>query len=145
MKNKSIMVTTRRSNPVQNETQEEARRPTQDDVRGEAESAGPEAKITQLSQQLAQAQKNVEDLLAQNALLIAAHTPPPLNHDAVEGTNPNGNPEESGERVEPRIEDRVEPINPVPPPQTDSERRLQQMVLDLGTKYDALSRTMDQK
>jgi hypothetical protein len=145
MKNKSIIVTTRRSNPVQNETQEEARRPTQDDVRGEAESAGPEARITQLSQQLAQAQKNVEDLLAQNALLIAAHTPPPLNHDAVEGTNPNGNPEESGERVEPRIEDRVEPINPVPPPQIDSERRLQQMVLDLGTKYDALSRTMDQK
>jgi hypothetical protein len=38
----------------------------------------------------------------------------------------------------------VEPINPVPPPQTDSERRLQQMVLDLGTKYDALSQTMDQ-
>jgi hypothetical protein len=139
------MVTTRRSNPVQNETQEEARRPNQDDVRGEAESAGPEARITQLSQQLGQAQKNVEDLLAQNALLIAAHTPPPLNHDAVEGTNPNGNPEESGERVEPRIEDRVEPINPVPPPPTDSERRLQQMVLDLGIKYDALSRTMDQK
>jgi hypothetical protein len=49
-KNKSIMVTTRRSNPVQNETQEEARRPTQDDVRGEAESAGPEARITQLIQ-----------------------------------------------------------------------------------------------
>jgi hypothetical protein len=44
------MVTTRRSNPVQNETQEEARRPTQDDVRGEAESAGPEARITQLIQ-----------------------------------------------------------------------------------------------
>jgi hypothetical protein len=65
-KNKSVMVTTRRSNPVQNETQEEARRPNlgQDDVRGEAESAGPEARITQLSQQLAQAQKNVEDLLA---------------------------------------------------------------------------------
>jgi len=39
----------------------------------------------------------------------------------------------------------VEPINPVPPPPTDSERRLQQMVLDLGIKYDALSRTMDQK
>jgi hypothetical protein len=86
------MVTTRRSNPVQNETQEEVRRPNQDNVHGEAESAGPEARITQLSQQLAQAQKNVEDLLAQNALLIAAHTPPPLNHDVVEGTNPNGNP-----------------------------------------------------
>jgi hypothetical protein len=85
----------------------------------------------------------VEDLLAQNALLIAAQTPPPLNHEAVEGTNPNGNPEESGERVEPHIEDRVEPINSVPPPPIDSERRLQQMVLDLGIKYDALSRTMD--
>jgi hypothetical protein len=96
---------------------------------------------------LAQAQKNVEDLLAQNALLIVAQTLPPLNHEAVEGTNPNGNPEELGERAEPRIEDRVEPINPVPTPPTDSERRLQQMVLDLGVKYDAdaLSRTMDQK
>jgi hypothetical protein len=85
----------------------------------------------------------VEDLLAQNSLLIAAQTPPPLNHDAVEGTNPNGNPKESGERVEPRIEDRVEPINPVPPPPTNSERRLQQMVLDLGIKYDELSRTIN--
>jgi hypothetical protein len=139
------MVTTRRSNPVQNETQEEVRHPNRDDVRGEAESAGLEARITQLSQQLAQAQKNVEDLLAQNALLIAAQTPPPLNHDAVEGTNPNGNPEGLGERAEPRIEDHVEPINPVPPAPTDSERRLQKMVLDLGAKYDALSRTMDQK
>jgi hypothetical protein len=94
------MVTTRRYNPVQDKTQEEARRPNlgRDDVCGEAESAGPEARITQLSQQLAQAQKNVEDLLAQNALLIAAQTPPPLNHDAVEGTNPNGNTEGSGER-----------------------------------------------
>jgi hypothetical protein len=39
----------------------------------------------------------------------------------------------------------VEPINPVPPPPTDAEKRLQQMVLDLDVKYDALSRTMDQK
>jgi hypothetical protein len=39
----------------------------------------------------------------------------------------------------------VEPINPVPLPPMDAERRLQQMVLDLDTKYDALSRTMDQK
>jgi hypothetical protein len=141
------MVTTRRSNPAQNETHEEERRPNlgQDDVRGEAESASPEARITQLSQQLAQAQKNVEDLLAQNALLITAQTPPPLNRDAVEETNPNGNPEGSGEKAEPRIEDREEPINPVPPPPTDAERRLHQMVLDLDAKYDALSRTMDQK
>lgn len=87
----------------------------------------------------------MEDLLAQNALLIAAQTPPPLNHDVVEGTNPNGNPEGSGERAEPWIEDHVEPINPIPPPPTDSKRRLQKMVLDLGAKYDALSRTMDQK
>jgi hypothetical protein len=29
--------------------------------------------------------------------------------------------------------------------QTEAEKRLQQMVLDLGAKYDALSRTMDQK
>jgi hypothetical protein len=46
------MVTTRRSNPVQDEIQEEARRPNlgRDDARGEAESAGPEARIIQLSQ-----------------------------------------------------------------------------------------------
>jgi hypothetical protein len=142
-----MMVTTRRSNPAQNETHEEEQRPNlgRDDASREAESTGLEARIIQLSQQLAQAQKNVEDLLAQNALMIAAQTPPPLNHDAVEGTNPNGNPEGSGERAEPRIEDRVEPINPVPLPPTDAERRLQQMVLDLDAKYDALSRTMDQK
>jgi hypothetical protein len=83
----------------------------------------------------------VEDLLAQNALLIAAQTPPPFNHDAVEGTNPDGNPEGSGERVVPQNEDHVEPINPVPP--TDSEQRLQKMVLDLGAKYDALSKTIE--
>jgi hypothetical protein len=141
------MVTTRRSNPVQDEIQEEVRRPNlgRDDACGEAEFAGLEARITQLSQQLAQAQKNVEDLLAQNALLIAAQTPPALNHDAVEGTNPNGNLEGLGERAESRIEDRMELINPVPPPPTNAERRLQQMVLDLDAKYDALSRTMDQK
>lgn len=112
------MVTTRCSNPVQDEIQEEVRRLNlgRDDARGKAESAGPKARITQLSQQLAQAQKNVEDLLAQNALLIAAQTPPSLNHDAVEGTNPNGNPEGSGEKAELQVEDRVEPINPVPPP-----------------------------
>jgi hypothetical protein len=137
------MVTTRRSNPVQNETQGEVQPTNRDDVRGEAESAGPEARITQLSQQLSQAQKNVEDLVAQKALLIAAQTPPPLNHDAVEGTNPDGNPEGSGERAVQRNEDHMEPANPVPP--TDSERRLQRMVLDLGAKYDALSRTIDQK
>jgi hypothetical protein len=137
------MVTTRRSNPVQNETQEEVRPTNRDDIHGEAESAGPEARITQLSQQLAQAQKNVEDLLAQNALLTAAQTPPPFNHEAVEGTNPDGNPEGPGEKAVPRNEDHVVPINPVPP--TDSEKRLQKMVLDLGTKYDALLRTIDQK
>jgi hypothetical protein len=141
------MVTTRRSNPVQNETHEEEQCPNlgRDDVRGEAESAGLEARITQLRQQLVQAQKNVEDLLAQNALLIAAQTPPPLNHDAVEGTNPNGNPEGLGEKAEPRVEDHAEPIKHVPPPTTDVEKWLQQMVLDLSAKYDALSRTVDQK
>jgi hypothetical protein len=140
---KSVMVTTRRSNPVQNETQGEVQPTNRDDVRGEAESAGPEARITQLSQQLAQPQKNVEDLLAQNALLTAAQTPPPFNHEVVEGTNPDGNPEGQGEKAVPRNEDHVLPVNPVPP--TDSEKRLQKMVLDLGAKYDALSRTIDQK
>jgi hypothetical protein len=140
---KSVMVTTRRSNPVQNETQGEVQPTNRDDVPGEAESAGLEARITQLSQQLAQEQKNVEDVLAQNALLTAAQTPPPFNHEAVEGTNPDGNPEGQGEKAVPRNEDHVVPVNPVPP--TDSEKRLQKMVLDLGAKYDALSRTIDQK
>jgi hypothetical protein len=46
------MVTTHRTNPGQNNTHEEV------------ESPGPEARIANLNQQLAQAQKNVEDLLA---------------------------------------------------------------------------------
>jgi hypothetical protein len=143
-KNKSAMVTTRRSKSIQNDApQNEAPPTSRDDVRGEAESAGPEARITQLSQQLAQAQKNVEDLLAQNALLTAAQTPPPFNHDAGEGTNLGGNPEGSGEKAGPRNEDHGEPINSVPP--TDAERRLQKMVQDLGAKYDVLSKTIDQK
>jgi hypothetical protein len=137
------MVTRRRSKSIQNNAREEVPPTSRDDVRGEAESAGPEARITQLSQQLAQAQKNVEDLLAQNALLLAAQTPPPFNHDVVEGTNLGGNPEGPGEKAGPRNEDHGEPINPVPP--TESERRLQKMVQDLGTKYDALSKTIDQK
>jgi hypothetical protein len=132
------MVTTRRSKSIQNE----ALLTSRDDARGEAESAGPEARITQLSQQLAQAQKNVEDLLAQNAVLLAAQTPPSFNHDAVDGTNPEGNPKGSGER-DGRNENHGEPINPVPP--TEAERRLQKMVQDLGAKYDVLSKTIDQK
>jgi hypothetical protein len=132
------MVTTRRSKSIQNE----ALRANRDDARGEAESAGPEARIAQLSQQLAQAQKNVEDLLAQNAVFLAARTPPSFNHDAADGTNLEGNPEGSGER-EGRNENHGEPINPVPP--TEAERRLQKMVQDLGAKYDVLSKTIDQK
>jgi hypothetical protein len=51
------MVTTRRSKTVQDNAHEEAQRPNQgrDDAREEAESAGPEDRIAQLSQQLAQA------------------------------------------------------------------------------------------
>jgi hypothetical protein len=56
-KKKSVMVNTRRTNPVQNNTHEEA------------ESISLEARIANLNHQLAQAQKNVEDLLAQNAVL----------------------------------------------------------------------------
>ncbi len=76
------MVTTRRSNTVQDNVHEEARRPNpgRDDAHEIAESAGPEDRIAKLSQQLAQAQKNVEDLLAQNALLHAARTPQPISH-----------------------------------------------------------------
>jgi hypothetical protein len=89
--------------------------------------------------------------LVRNALLQAARTPPPLqplereenNHDADGGVIPN--PEGSRERAEPRIENNVIPAGPAPPPPMESERRLQQMVLDLDAKYDILSRTMDQK
>jgi hypothetical protein len=125
------MVTTRRSKPIQ----DEALSTSQGDVRGEVESAGLEVRITQLSQQLIQAQKNVEDLLAQNAVLLAGRTPPPSNHGAVNGTNPEG----SGERAE----DHGNPVDPAPP--TEAERRLQKMVQDLGAKYDVLSKTMDQQ
>jgi hypothetical protein len=67
-KNKSVMVNTRRANPGQNNTHVEEGSP------------GPEAKIANLNRQLAQTQKNVEDLLAQNALLQAARTPAPSQH-----------------------------------------------------------------
>jgi hypothetical protein len=59
------MVATCHTNPSQNNTHEEA------------ESIGPEARIANMNQQLAQAHKNMEDLLAQNALLQAARTPAP--------------------------------------------------------------------
>jgi hypothetical protein len=65
------MVNTRHTNLGQNNIQEDV------------ESIGPEARIANLNQQLAQAQKNVEDLLAQNAVLLAARTPAPSQH--VEG------------------------------------------------------------
>jgi hypothetical protein len=67
-KNKSVMVNTHRANPGQNNTHEEEG------------SLGPEARIANLNQQLAQAQKNVEDLLAHNALLQAARSPAPSQH-----------------------------------------------------------------
>jgi hypothetical protein len=54
------MMNTRRTNLSQNNTHEEA------------ESIGSEARIANLNQQLAQAQKNVENLLAQNVVLQAA-------------------------------------------------------------------------
>jgi hypothetical protein len=81
-KKKSVMVTTQRTNPGQNNTHEEARRtnPNQNDTHEEAESINPEVRIANLNQQLAQAQKNVEDLLAQNALLQAVRTPAPSQH-----------------------------------------------------------------
>jgi hypothetical protein len=92
----------------------------------------------------------VEDLLAQNALLHAARKPPPIPHLEREENNPDTearveHQEGSGERAKPRAENNVMPANPTPPPQTEAEKRLQQMVLDLGAKYYALSRTMDQK
>jgi len=88
--------------------------------------------------------------LAQNALLHAARTPPPIPHLEREENNPYAkarveHTEGSGERTEPRAENNVIPTNLAPPQQTEAKKRLQQMVLDLGAKYDALSRTMDQK
>jgi hypothetical protein len=62
------MVNTRRANLGQNNTHEEEGSP------------GPEARIANLNQQLAQSQKNVEDLLAQNALLQVARMPTPSQH-----------------------------------------------------------------
>jgi hypothetical protein len=62
------MVRTRCTNLGQNNTNEEA------------ESICPEARIANLNQQLAQAQNNVEDLLAQNAVLQVARTPALSQH-----------------------------------------------------------------
>jgi len=165
------MVTTRRSKSILNEVPPISR----DDARGEAESADPEARITQLSQQLAQAQKNVEDLLAQNAVLLAARTPPP-NHDVADGTNHEGSGERNGrnenhdgrnenhdgrnenhdgrnenhdgqnENHEERAGRNENRGEPINPvPPTEAERRLQKMVQDLGAKYDMLSKTIDQR
>jgi adenylyl- and sulfurtransferase ThiI len=58
-KKKYVMVATRRT--CLNNTHEKV------------ESIGPKAIIANLNQQLAQTQKNVEDLLAQNALLQLEH------------------------------------------------------------------------
>jgi hypothetical protein len=76
------MVTTRRTNLGQNNTHEEAQRtnPDQNETHEEAKSINPEVRIANLNQQLAQAQKNVEDLLAQNALLQAVRMPIPSQH-----------------------------------------------------------------
>jgi hypothetical protein len=52
LQKKSIMVNTHHTNSGQNNTHEEA------------DFIGPEARIANLNQQLAQAHKNVEDLLA---------------------------------------------------------------------------------
>ncbi|XP_062171075.1 uncharacterized protein LOC133876849 [Alnus glutinosa] len=108
------MVNTRHTNLGQNNIQEDV------------ESIGPEARIANLNQQLAQAQKNVEDLLAQNAVLLAARTPAPSQH--VEGGDNSRMKED-----------------PPPPPSTEAERRLQRMVQDLGAKYDVLSKTVAEK
>lgn len=86
----------------------------------------------------------LEDLLAQNDLLYAARTPPPIPHLEREENNPDvearvEHPEGSGERAKPRAENNVMLAKPTPPPQTEAEKRLQQMVLDLGAKYYALS------
>jgi hypothetical protein len=62
------VVNTHHANSGQNNTHEEEGSP------------GPEARIANLNQQLPQAQKNVEDLLPQNALLQAARTPAPSQH-----------------------------------------------------------------
>jgi hypothetical protein len=133
-----VMVNTSRTNPGQNNTHEDI------------ESIGPEARIANLNQQLAQAQKNVEDLLAQNAVLQAARTPAPSQH--VEGGENSRNeddrvvsgehPEGSGEHGNPRNELQG---NQPPPPSTEAERRLQRMVQDLGAKYGVLSKTVAEK
>jgi len=99
---------------------------------------------------LAQAQKNVEDLLAQNAVLLAARMLAPSQH--VEGEDnsqnegervvPNEHPEGSGEHGNPRNELHEDLLQH---PTTEAERRLQRMVQDLGAKYDILSKTVAEK
>jgi len=84
----------------------------------------PSAWIANLNQQLAQAQKNVEDLLAQNAVLQAAWTPAPSHH--LEGGEnsrnedrreaPSEHPEGSGEQGDPRNENNTLQVNYPPPP-----------------------------
>jgi hypothetical protein len=130
-----------RTNPGKNNTYEEAK------------SINPEARIANLNQQLAQAQKNVEDLLAQNAVLQVARTPAPSQH--LEGGENSWNEdcwvalsehlEGSGEPDDPRNENNTLQGNQPPPPSTEAERKLQQMVLYLGAKYDVLSKTVVEK
>jgi hypothetical protein len=79
---------------------------------------------------LAQAQKNVDDLLAQNAVLLAARTPAPSQHIEGGDNSQNGgdrvllgeHPEGSGEHGNPQGELHG---NQPPPPSTEAERRLQ--------------------
>jgi len=86
-------------------------------------------------------------------VLQAARTPTPSQH--LEGGENSRNeddrvvpselPEGSGEQGNPRNENNTLQGNQPPPPSTEAERKLQQMVLDLGAKYDALSKTVANK
>jgi ribosomal protein L12E/L44/L45/RPP1/RPP2 len=107
-------VNTRRTNLSQNNTHEEV------------ESIGLEARIANL-------QKNLEDLLAQNAVLQADRTPSPSQH-LERGENsqnedhrvaPSEHPEGSREEGEPRNEDNVLHGKQPLPLLIEAERKLQ--------------------
>jgi hypothetical protein len=58
---------------------------------------------------------------------------------------PSEHLEGSGEQGNPQNENNTLQGNQPLPPSTEAERKLQQMVLDLGAKYDILSKTVVEK
>jgi hypothetical protein len=97
-------------------------------IHDKGESLNLEVRIANLTEQIAQAQKNMEDLVAQNALLQVAQTTPPSHQPTgaeknsrterrrLAGGDPSFHQEGSGERIEPRVPN---PDN-LPPPENQA-------------------------